>query len=536
MSLEEKDENNLENVGISKESLCFLWDECSKIYIRGRNGDLESYSELEKIVKKVSDSNDIICLGYFSLLVGQRSELYKKEKYQEIIQEIIERISQFTINSIFLSSLRNQHEQYIYASFFEEGIGVEKNLEESFRLNKLSADQGFALAQCLIGYYYYHGFGVTRNEELSFEYYYLAAKQGLSIAQCAIGINYEEGSFVEKNESEAIVWYTLAANQGCLDAQNYLGCCYCHGTGVIKNDSLAFHWYKKSADRGDANGQVRVGWCYLYGRGVLQDKEEGLKWYKKAVDQGNSEAQYYLGDYYLKSNDESLKKEGYQLLKLSAINGDEVAQYVVGMQYYHGNGQTMDEEEALKWFKLSADQHDVNSITLLGECYHYGRIVKKDRLKSFDLFKNVKLLESEPCNYLLALNYLYDSNTSTQTIGFQYLSKIFFQEARSIHGLCYEYGIGVEINENDAFIDAIDSSSNESVAGHYTLGRYYEEGIGIFPDIEEAKRMYELAAENGSIDAIIRLKEHEEDKVPIRVTYKRKYESINDKKNKRKEN
>ena len=40
-----------------------LWDVCLDWYIKGRNGNIESFTELEKIIKK--NKKDLICFGYF---------------------------------------------------------------------------------------------------------------------------------------------------------------------------------------------------------------------------------------------------------------------------------------------------------------------------------------------------------------------------------------------------------------------------------------------------------------------------------------
>jgi hypothetical protein len=50
----------------------------------------------------------------------------------------------------------NQHAQYHLGSCYIDGRGIEKDEEEAVRLLTLSADQGQAVAQCMLGKWVYH--------------------------------------------------------------------------------------------------------------------------------------------------------------------------------------------------------------------------------------------------------------------------------------------------------------------------------------------------------------------------------------------
>ena len=58
---------------------------------------------------------------------------------------------------------------------------------------------------------------------------------------------------------------------------------------------------------------------------------------------------------FLSKNSE--KKKHRKLLSL-AKHGDANAQYDLGEAYYHGKGVDKDLFEAVKWYKLAADQGD----------------------------------------------------------------------------------------------------------------------------------------------------------------------------------
>ena len=93
-------------------------------------------------------------------------------------------------------------------------------------------------------------------------YFRKAAEQGYARAQCNLGYCYEQGSGVTKDYSEAVKWYRKAAEQGHARAQYNLGLCYYKGSGVTKDYSEAVKWYKKAAEQGDADAQRELNQLY----------------------------------------------------------------------------------------------------------------------------------------------------------------------------------------------------------------------------------------------------------------------------------
>ena len=93
-----------------------------------------------------------------------------------------------------------------------------------------------------------------------FERIQLSATQGDADAQCLLGKLYAEGDGIEKNLKLAAQFYRLAADQGQDLAQQRLGDCYQNGLGVPKNDTEAYVWFSLSAENGQTlNGRGRAG-------------------------------------------------------------------------------------------------------------------------------------------------------------------------------------------------------------------------------------------------------------------------------------
>jgi len=71
-------------------------------------------------------------------------------------------------------------------------------------------------------------------------------------------------------------------------------------------------------------------------------------------------------------------KEAVKWWKLAAEQGDTQAQYNLGQMYYKGQGVPQDYKEAVKWYRLAADQGDAFAQSNLGVMYALGKGVPQD--------------------------------------------------------------------------------------------------------------------------------------------------------------
>ena len=113
-----------------------------------------------------------------------------------------------------------------------------------------AANQGFMDAENSVGYCYENGLGVERNLDLAVYWYQKAASEGLTLAQANLGRLYYNGLGVMKDHSEAMRWFRMAADQGFASAENQVGYSYAIGLGVKKDQSEAMRWFRKAADHG----------------------------------------------------------------------------------------------------------------------------------------------------------------------------------------------------------------------------------------------------------------------------------------------
>lgn len=70
----------------------------------------------------------------------------------------------------------------------------------------------------------------------------------------------------------------------------------------------------------------------------------------------------------------------------AARRGDAVAQYRLGNYYYYGQGGLpVDYSQAVKWYRLAADQGNVRAQLALGFCYFHGCGVHRNVWKGIRL-------------------------------------------------------------------------------------------------------------------------------------------------------
>ncbi|MFT3883122.1 MAG: tetratricopeptide repeat protein [Gemmatales bacterium] len=71
-------------------------------------------------------------------------------------------------------------------------------------------------------------------------------------------------------------------------------------------------------------------------------------------------------------------------MKSAALQGLAPAQVVYGTCFFYGNRVKKDTAEAIKWYRLAADQNDSYGQHYLGACYLHGEgSVKKDDKEAF---------------------------------------------------------------------------------------------------------------------------------------------------------
>ncbi|MDH3689087.1 MAG: SEL1-like repeat protein [Gammaproteobacteria bacterium] len=152
------------------------------------------------------------------------------------------------------------------------------------------AEQGNAMAQCLLGAMQHNGEGVPPNFQKGLRWLRLAAEQGSAEAQTHLGVIYYNGEGVPQSYREAFRWLRLAAEQGSDEAQSHLGVIYYCGEGVPQSYPDALRWLRLAAERDVGEAQLVLGVMYYRGDGMPQDFVQSHKWLNLAAAQDYDDA------------------------------------------------------------------------------------------------------------------------------------------------------------------------------------------------------------------------------------------------------
>ncbi len=290
------------------------------------------------------------------------------------------------------------------------------DLFEAAHLYRLSADQGIAEAQLMLGLFYQRGVGgLTKDDAQGVRLFRLSADQGNASAQAYLGMACTTGTGgIPKNDAQAAYLFRLSADQGNAMGQVWLAMAYSAGRGVANDDAVAARlfrcrpiretpWRKPNSDfsiirLGEASrgmpskpcvsfgyppikatpgGKLILGVCYRDGIGGLaKDAVEAARLFGAAANSGDAAGKANLAALSAQSQDR-LPIDGAEIVNrliLSAEKGNARSQSLLGGLYRDGGGGlAKDEARAARLFRLSARQGDVLGAVNLGLFLRYGR-------------------------------------------------------------------------------------------------------------------------------------------------------------------
>ena len=130
-----------------------------------------------------------------------------------------------------------------------------KDYATALKLWQPLAEEGIAKAKHYLGFMYQNGFGVEQDVEEAVKWYREAARQGHGKAQYNLGVMYEQGQGVLQDYDESVKWYRKAARKGFANAESNLGVMYANGKGVTRNYVQAYMWIKLALRHLVGNGK-----------------------------------------------------------------------------------------------------------------------------------------------------------------------------------------------------------------------------------------------------------------------------------------
>jgi TPR repeat protein len=166
------------------------------------------------------------------------------------------------------------------------------------------------------------------------------------------------------------------------------------------------------------------------------------------------------------------------------------AQNVIGDRFYHGVGVPEDDEEAIKWYRLAADQGDATAQKNLGWMYYYGAGVPKDAVEAVHWFR-LSAVSGNP-DGAFALAQMYGEGEGVreddaQAINWYTLAaKQGHSEAQNNLGVMYAAGEGVAEDDVMAVKWYRAAAMQDEPTAQLNLGRMYRDGDGVPKDLVTA--------------------------------------------------
>ena len=196
----------------------------------------------------------------------------------------------------------------------------------------------------------------------------------LAVASVVAG----EGLTKNAVEAERLIELRLrAADQGNTDAQYSLGVMYANGKGGVEDVAEAARLFRLAADQGHAEAQFSLGVMHEIGKRV-EDSETA----KVTAARANLTGMYEMG----KGIPTDLA-EAVRLYRLAADQGHAWANFILGNMYHNGMGVANDAVEAARLYRVAADQGLANAQFNLGLMYELGEGMSNDSAKAARLYR-----------------------------------------------------------------------------------------------------------------------------------------------------
>lgn len=219
-----------------------------------------------------------------------------------------------------------------------------------------------------------------------------------------------------------------------------------------------------------------IGFCYEFGIGTITDNKVAYELYIKAANDKVSEISISSPEDKLRldeilrsnitlnvNNIETLLSPIF--LKSYRINNHFIGQFCLSSMFYYGKYVKKDETKSFQLLSTLTQEGSVRAQVTLGECYYEGSGIKKDERKAF----NLVLSSAEKGNLV----------------------------GKFLLGYCYQKGIGVEVNKKLGFQWYLEAAEGGNINSMHRVGDCYYEGRGTLKDDKKALEFFMKSAEEG---------------------------------------
>lgn len=377
------------------------------------------------------------------------------------------------------------------------------------------------------------------NEPLpaAVRWYQEMAAKGDVDAKYNLGVMNETGWSVPIDIEKAIRWYLDAASEGNADAQLRLGMIYYLGLGSSQSKIKGLSWIRKSAINGNKFAKQLTKELFNDDVSYSIDRISVLKQVRKVYLDNQGKAEVVLvklignarkkSKRIEKSRDKTTIKERREARISSKENDFEVSAEkpsiknkkaeriknilpeFVGDKKPKGN-RTVDERDVGS-IRLQAEKGKASAQYRLGRMYELGIKLPVDRDKAFFWYQKAAAQNFADAEYHLAIAYLYGVNAEkSEELGMMWLSAAAsngHQVAKNLQEKL-EASKGVLLPDQSIVVKwYLERAVTGDAESAVRLGKIFQYGWGVEPDLHEAIKWYKRASLLGAEKAIDLLQE-----------------------------
>lgn len=364
--------------------------------------------------------------------------------------------------------------QFIYGLILTDNLVVNQNLTEAYLWVKRSADSGFELAKEALKQFEKQGVKVevdTIGGNVTYNYKSVNSSmfdsdESLMEEEWELEVlDFDEDQLADAEKIDKLL---EEMNKNKDKLKKKLGIAEVNGEEEIE-DTSAVGLIKYAAENGSPEALLIGG----------RSSERGLYGEKDIV----KAAVNYLRSYRLGSNKSAqmLNKliqdeEFFNKLTSEVDKGNPEAMYVSAGLIALGIDYRLTNEQALDLLRRSADKDYVFSFIELGLLYYTGTLVDKDIDEAYEYWERAADMGSREAKVRLAFAKLRDDEDMAENI--EYLKDASEKGsvlAQAALGLCYEEGIGVDVNKGKAASYYRDAAYRGNQTAFISLKRMYDE-------------------------------------------------------------
>ena len=153
-------------------------------------------------------------------------------------------------------------------------------------------DQEEPLAKMWLGQIFLNGLGVEKDETQAFKLTSQAASSGLAIAQYELAVMFRRGEGAPKNNTEAARYFRLAAEGGGAVAQYNLGSMLITGNGLHQDIEEGIRWTHEAAKNSLPDAEYKMAWLSVSTARSDEQNTQGAfrEWLEVAVKHNHPKA------------------------------------------------------------------------------------------------------------------------------------------------------------------------------------------------------------------------------------------------------